>query len=247
MADEAPNETIEQTEGDAPAAQEPQPDPYEGLTAEEREALKRIDEDWKRYSAKERLAFRQFAEIGYEAARKPAEKREEPKDDKPKSKAKPAKEAADLEDDDPLSTVRAELRANREMLEAMRNELKQRDQVAERQQFHEALEAAILASDSTRDDRDAASLVRSAALAEWASAKAANQTPDVRAIIKAQIGKLEERDRKRGYVQGKIDSRRVAGESGAGRTPSEKKPKFNPDDMENGNYLRSIREEAGLS
>lgn len=218
----------------------PATDHYAGLSDQERDYIKLVDEQLGVDPAKTKTTARQRLEWNLAAEEKLNDRRKPPAKTEAPAVVEPVKKDDD-EDDPRLVKVNAKI----DSIIAAMNKRDSEMTAKERQtQFEQAVELEFKTYDGLTTD--AKEIVRESSLLAFLTNPNANAA-HVREIVRQKVAKLKNHDTERGkaYVAGKIKDRQSAGESAGGRTPATKAEKPKPDDLESGRHLKRLQVEAG--
>lgn len=224
MADAAT--TPETNPKPAENAPPPAPDPYAGLSADDRTRAEAIDKSWKEATPAQRIAW--AMEINESLTRKQAEaaakKNAPPPPAREEDAAEPESELAGLKRE--FAELKAQLKAEAES--------KQRQRQLE--EFFSSVDDEIDKSEELKGKTKLRQLVRNAAAGESAMTK----VTDVRALVRRLTADVLEdtRDEREAYAAAKKVTRDSGGEGRGGRGAAAEKITIKPGDLSNGTLAR---------
>lgn len=199
---------------------EAKPDPYEGLSADERTQLEHDDRVMQSWTPQQRLAAFQYMRKGLTA-------------DQAAAQVKKDEKKADVEDDDPGVRAEKKIKELESRLDSERADAQRR---AEYVKFQEDMKAEIAKHKDIVKDEDAAELVMAAATTKFF------QTKDLRTAVKVGVDKLKSiLDKKAAeYVGQKVEDRKVAGEGSGGRSAPKTEQKYGRNDLSSGAVKKNL-------
>lgn len=219
----APETTPKPAENAPPPAA---PDPYAGMSAEDRAAAVAIDESWKNASPAQRIVWAR--EINESLTRKQAEaaaKRDTP--------PAPAKEEEAGEPESELAVLKREFSELKASLRAEAETKKQQQQVEE---FFAMVDDEIGRVEELKGKPKLRMMIRNAAAGKSVTTKVA----DVRAMVKGMADELleETREEREAWVAAKKNVRDSGGEGRGGRGAAAEKIDIKPGDLSRGNLAK---------
>ena len=203
-------------------AQQPQPDPYEGLSAEERAQLEHDEAIAKSWTPAQKLAAYHYIRKGMTAEQ--AEKQ---------VKADVKAEKVEDSDSDPVAKAQKKI----DDLERKWAEKEQAEtRKAEYERFQRDMEAEIGKYKDIASDEDAVILIRAAATTKFF------ETKDLRSAVKLGVDKLKSIQEKKSkdYVDQKVADRAVAGEGSGGRSAPKVEKTYGRNDLSSGKIKADV-------